>query len=578
MGMDVDGPDGDKGMYAIKTLSKQTVIESGDVITWNSFTEKPKDHKTIGFMSRVSPDGRYVASTLNEALYVSNFMQFEFLQVFFPTRGILAYYSRDDDEIRALPGADDPEFVHCSPAWTPDGGQIVFSRARAFDPWKPGQVIAKHPNDPNEPQIRYDLYRMPFNGGKGGEPVPVKGASDNGMSNTFPKVSPDGKWIVWTKCKNGLLMRPDSRLWIVPVEGGEPREMRCNTRLMNSWHSFSPNGRWMVFSSKSNTPYTQAFLTHLDEDGNDSPAILIPNCTAANRAVNLPEFLNAGFDDLDRIEVPVVRHHAYAMTGERQVKAGDTEAAIRSYRQALKEDPTFVRALINLGYALMQIDRHDQALLHLERACREDPRNLFALYNMELCYLRTGRPHLALRTLDRLLAIAPEYPGAKEDRARAAAEAAALAGEIARLEDAQQREPDNPSLEITLAEMYRRAGRLEDCVRRMERALEIVPDDPRIPARLAWLLATNPDDRIRDAKRAVKLAARAVELSKGERPEPLDIAAAAYAEAGEWEKAAEAADRAIVLAKKLAPQLAVEIERRRELIANREPIRTASDR
>jgi len=44
---------------------------------------------------------------------------------------------------------------------------------------------------------------------------------------------------------------------------------------MNSWHSFSPNGRWLVFSSKSRSPYTQMFLTHIDAEGRDSPAILI---------------------------------------------------------------------------------------------------------------------------------------------------------------------------------------------------------------------------------------------------------------------------------------------------------------
>jgi hypothetical protein len=61
---------------------------------------------------------------------------------------------------------------------------------------------------------------------------------------------------------------------------------------MNSWHSFSPNGRWLVFSSKARSPYTQMYLTHIDADGNDSPAILIDNTTAANRAVNIPEFAN----------------------------------------------------------------------------------------------------------------------------------------------------------------------------------------------------------------------------------------------------------------------------------------------
>ena len=49
------------------------------------------------------------------------------------------------------------------------------------------------------------------------------------MSNTFPKVSPAGKWVVFVKCANGQLMRPDGELWIVPLAGGEARKMTCNT-------------------------------------------------------------------------------------------------------------------------------------------------------------------------------------------------------------------------------------------------------------------------------------------------------------------------------------------------------------
>lgn len=81
--------------------------------------------------------------------------------------------------------------------------------------------------------------------------------------------------------------------------------MNANTPLMNSWHSFSPNGRWMVFSSKSRSPYTQLFLTHIDEQGTDSPAILIDNSTAANRAVNIPEFVNIAPDAAMKISAPV---------------------------------------------------------------------------------------------------------------------------------------------------------------------------------------------------------------------------------------------------------------------------------
>ena len=48
------------------------------------------------------------------------------------------------------------------------------------------------------------------------------------MSNDFPKVSPDGRWIVFVQNHNGLLMRPDSKLYIVPFEGGKARLMKCN--------------------------------------------------------------------------------------------------------------------------------------------------------------------------------------------------------------------------------------------------------------------------------------------------------------------------------------------------------------
>jgi Tol biopolymer transport system component len=267
-------------------------------------------------MSQVSPDGRYVLSTfagpsvnLIDSYYVTNFMDYRFLQVFYPTRGILEWYDRTTGLRQPLPGADDPQFVQTDGVWSPDGKYIVFARADAREPRQPGQRPALRANDPNETPIQYDLYRIPFNEGRGGLPGRIIGASQNGMSNNFPKVSPDGRWIVFVECKNGQLMRPDSQLFIVPFAGGAPRRMRANTRLMNSWHSFSPNGRWMVFSSKARSPYTQMYLTHLDSDGNDSPPILIDNATAANRAVNLPEFANILPDGIESIEVHVAEKH-----------------------------------------------------------------------------------------------------------------------------------------------------------------------------------------------------------------------------------------------------------------------------
>jgi hypothetical protein len=310
-GMDIDGPANDKGLYAVVPVQKHMTIQSKDMVHWN--TDGAVGKVRVGFMSQVSPDGRYVLSTfagpavdrMIDSYYVTNFMDYRFLQVFFPTRGILEYYSRATGLRQPLPGADDPKYVQTDGVWSPDGKYIIFARAEARDPRPPGQPHATHANDPSETQIKYELYRIPFNDGKGGVAEPIAGASGNGMSNNFPKVSPDGKWIVFVQCKNGQLMRPDSQLYIVPFSGGVARRMRANTSLMNSWHSFSPNGHWMVFSSKARSPYTMMYLTHLDANGNDSPAILIDNATAANRAVNLPEFVNIGSEGIDQIEVHV---------------------------------------------------------------------------------------------------------------------------------------------------------------------------------------------------------------------------------------------------------------------------------
>lgn len=314
LGMDIDGPANDKGLYALVPVGRHISITGDNLVHWN--TDGRVGKVRVGFMSQVSPDGQYVVSTfagpsisLLDSYYVTNFLDYRFLQVFYPTRGILEWYDRATGLRQPLPGADDPHYVQTDGVWSPDGRYIVFARAEAKDPREPGQKPALRANDPNETAIQYDLYRIPFNEGKGGTPERIVGASQNGMSNNFPKVSPDGKWIVFVQCKNGQLMRPDSHLFIVPFGGGTARRMRANTRLMNSWHSFSPNGRWMVFSSKARSPYTQMYLTHLDSDGNDSPPILIDNTTAANRAVNIPEFVNIDADGIENIEVHVADEH-----------------------------------------------------------------------------------------------------------------------------------------------------------------------------------------------------------------------------------------------------------------------------
>jgi tetratricopeptide (TPR) repeat protein len=415
MGMDMDGPENDKGLYAIVPVKPQMTINVSDMVTWNPSHDRQISLNRVGFMSQVSPDGKYVVTTVNTAerntksnYYVVNFKDYHFLQVFYPTRGMLAWYNRDTGERNPLPGADDPRYVQTDGVWGPDGSYLVFARAEAKDPHPPDGKMATHANDPLEVQIQYDLYRVPFNGGKGGQAEAIAGASGNGVSNTFPKVSPDGRWIVFVQCHNGQLMRPDSHLYIVPAQGGTARRMRCNTPLMNSWHSFSPNGRWLVFSSKARSPYTQMYLTHIDEQGHDSPAILIDNSTAANRAVNIPEFVNIPPDGMMAINTPAMDMYKKFDHAAGLVDQGKSDEAIVEWKELLATNPDDARIHGNLGAALAQAGRFDEAIPEFEKALQLDPQYREIYHNLARTLLAAKRPDEAILILEKGLQYYPE--------------------------------------------------------------------------------------------------------------------------------------------------------------------------
>ncbi|MCK6683901.1 MAG: hypothetical protein L6R30_15985 [Thermoanaerobaculia bacterium] len=305
LAMDIDfGPD--KSTYAIAEIGREVTIDRAHLIAWNEY-RREDGQGTLGLLSSISPDGRHVVSTVKETI-VLRFMPDPYCsQLFFPIRGILAVYDRSGRRFRSLPGADNPSFVQTNPAFSPDGKWLVFARAPVPD--IPRQAIEAGPSIGQEYEdgkrtILYDLYRVPFNEGRGGPAEPVPGASGNARSNFFARYSPDSRWIVFCQAESMMLNRPDSALYIMPASGGSPRRLRCNAPgRMNSWHSFSPNGRWLVYSSKASGPLTQLWLTHLDASGEDTVPVLLDGFVAPDRAANLPEFVNLSPGQLESIRV-----------------------------------------------------------------------------------------------------------------------------------------------------------------------------------------------------------------------------------------------------------------------------------
>lgn len=314
IGMDIDFAT-DKGTYAIAPVRETVDIGTAQLMSWNDY-RKEDGESTFGLLSALAPGGRYVVSTVKETIFLKFLPDLDCSQLFFPLRGILASWDRETQRFRPLRGADSPDFVQTNPSFSPDGRWVVFARARIPDIPRHGGVVTPDVLARVGPELEngtrrvpFDLYRVPFNDGNGGEAVPLSGASANGVSNFFARYSPDGRWIVFCMASSMMLNRPDSALYIIPSDGGKARHLTCNfDGRMNSWHSFSPNGRWLVFASKARGPYTQLWLTHLDENGLDSVPVLLEGFVPPGRAANIPEFVNVTPDKLREIRIaPEIR-------------------------------------------------------------------------------------------------------------------------------------------------------------------------------------------------------------------------------------------------------------------------------
>lgn len=297
--MDVDYG-GDKGAFAMATIQSDMKLDKNNIFSWNKIPAMKPSSYSMGLFAQLSPKGRYLAATVNETSVFVMMDDLYFSQLFFPSTGQIAIFDRKKETYRLLPGASLETMVQTSPSWSPDGKIIAFS-AVSTKPDLIQKVLKKKILNESPKQnikdlnkkynVQFDIYTVPFNKGKGGKALLLEGASNNGYSNYFPRYSPDGRWIVFTQSPTGLVLQPESRLCILPAEGGALRYLKSNMAIMNSWHSWSPNSKWIVFTCKATSPYTELYITHIDNKGESSPAVRLFRFSNKELAAMVPEFV-----------------------------------------------------------------------------------------------------------------------------------------------------------------------------------------------------------------------------------------------------------------------------------------------
>jgi tetratricopeptide (TPR) repeat protein len=551
LAMEVDSGN-DKGAYAIAPIKEHIVLDPSKIITWADY-RREDNQKTFGLLCQVSPDGRYIVGTVKDRALAVYRPELAFSQLFFLVKGILAIYDRQTETFHALPGADDPKHVQTNATWSPDGKTIVFARSRseAYDPpslrnFDTVLVPRRAADDflKGGRKFLYDLYRIPFNGGKGGKAEPLEGASNNGMSNYFAKFSPDGKWIVFCKAKSFMLLQPDSELYIVPAEGGKARRLRSNTDRMNSWHSWSPNGRWLVFSSKAYSVYTQLLLTHIDEQGRSTPAVALENFTEEHRAANIPEFANVKPGAIKKITENFLDDTNYLRAGEEFRKQGDFANAIRWYRRALDLNPNNARAHCNWGTCLLYQGKVEEAKARFTRALEIEPKLAEAHCGLGIVFRQENKLEEAEASYREAVRRKPNFFLARLHLGTLLLDLGRCDEATEQLQEAVRLHPRDPFAHFNLAAAYRRQDKLPETVQHLTDALAREPDFVPALVSLALIRATSKDAALRDGPQALKLATRACALLKNDDPEALYVLAAAYAEVGQLPEAVSAAERA----------------------------------
>ncbi len=220
------------------------------------------------------PSGRLAVYSINKVRQFFHAGGMEVRDVVDLDSALLCYHL-DSRKVTSPEELADKDRLETYPAWSPDGRTLYFCSAPIL--WQDRDTVPPE----NYDKVKYDLRRIAYDveTDQWGEVETVLSADETGLSIMLPRVSPDGRFLLFCMCRYGCfpIYQPSSDLYLMDVATGDYRKLEVNSPYSESWHSWSGNSRWIAFSSKrQGGSLTRTYLSYVDVAGKVHKPFVLP--------------------------------------------------------------------------------------------------------------------------------------------------------------------------------------------------------------------------------------------------------------------------------------------------------------
>lgn len=243
---------------------------------------KTPEMKNGSVYPRWHPSGKYVAFSSNKIVQRFHSSESKKIEVS-DLESSLVLYDLKKNQIMPVPVPGSSNNMDTYPEWSPDGRILYFCRAP--------QIAEVY----DYRQIRYNLWKIPFDpvSRQFGEAELVYNADSLKKSISFPRISPDGRSIIVTLSDYGCfpIWHKEADLYSIDITTGSASFLLLNSDLTDSYHSWSSNGRWIVFSSRRGDGLTtRPWLAYIDPQGMSGKPFILPQRDPDVYNTNLKSF------------------------------------------------------------------------------------------------------------------------------------------------------------------------------------------------------------------------------------------------------------------------------------------------